>query len=112
MKLQTSIKPRLDGTVIVEGTDGQVYSFVQDESGDLTCDVPHVETVSGLLAGGLFYPADPADYEAAVALAATAQPADGDEAGDDDPEDDAAIMTALPIEENTPPSRKRPRKAE
>ena len=110
MKLQTSIKPRLDGTVIVDGKDGQTYTFEQDESGDLTGEIPHEETVAHLLAGGLFYPADPADFEAAVALAATANsPAEpeADEGGEDEVD-----MTALPIEDNTPPSRKPPRKAE
>ena len=110
MKLQTSIKPRMDGTVIVEGKDGQSYTFVQDDAGDLTGDIGHEETVAHLLAGGLFYPADPADFEAAVALAATANPP-----AEPEPEaekEDDVDMTALPIEGNTPPSTNPPRKAE
>jgi len=55
MKLATSIPARKDGTVIVRGFDGEKYVFTREAEGDaLTADVPHEETVSFLLAGGMF----------------------------------------------------------
>lgn len=70
MKLATSIPARKDGTVIVRGFDGEKYVFTREAEGDaLTADVPHEETVSFLLAGGMFYPCDEKDYEQAIALA-------------------------------------------
>jgi hypothetical protein len=115
MKLQTSIRPRRDGTVVVSGEDGQKHAFKMDETGVLVCDVPDEATVARLLAIGEFEPVDPADYEQAMALsesawnAGLANRADGaDAAGDDDgPDDDfteEVVPGGLPLEANTPPA--------
>lgn len=107
MKLQTSIKPRRDGTVTVIGQDRQAYVFVADDDGLLTGDVADDATVASLLATGNFWPADESDAEQALALVKQAEKAAGDEDEDDEPAD------ALPVEANTPPKRRgRPRKAE
>lgn len=99
MKLQTEIKPRRDGTVTVDGAHGKKYTFAADESGDLVCDVDD-ETAANLLTGGLFFPADPADYDAAIALSVDS--ADEDDEEDDD-EDEP--MGGLPMEAETPPKQ-------
>lgn len=104
MKLQTSIKPRRDGTVTVLGKDRQIHVFVADDEGLLSADVADEATVAALLATGNFWPADESDAEQALALVKQAQADDEDE---DEPED------ALPVEANTAPKRRgRPRKAE
>lgn len=115
MKLQTSIKPRRNGTVTVLGQDRQTYVFVADDDGLLTGDVADEATIAALLATGNFWPADEGDAEQALALvkeaekAARADEDDGDD-GDDDEEEAA---DALPVESNTPPKRRgRPRKAQ
>lgn len=60
MKIQTSIEPRRDGTVIVEGADGQSLTFQPDpETGDLVCDVED-DTAADLLALPGFVLADDA----------------------------------------------------
>ena len=81
MKLATTIAARKDGTVIVRGLDGEKYTFTHDDAcDDLTAEVPHDETASFLLAGGMFYPCDPQDYEQALEMA---QPKEGE--GDGQP---------------------------
>lgn len=110
MKLQTSIQPRRDGTVKVTGHDRQTYVFERDADGDFSCDVTDEATVVALLAGGLFWPANEADFDAALALA---NQAEDDEDGDDGEDDDLTeeeLAGALPVEANTPPapSRKKP----
>lgn len=104
MKLLTSIPPRRDGTVNATGLDGVVYKFERNADGELACEIEHQPTVAYLLEGGLFFPADAADYEAAIAL--TADPEDLDES---DELDDGG--NGLPIEANTPPAPAKPRKA-
>lgn len=103
MKLQTSIAPRRDGVVKVTGQDRQTYVFAANSDGDLVCDVTDEATVAMLLTGGLFFPADPADFDAALQL--TQQLTDDTEAevGEDDAEDDHN-PNALPIEAQTPPA--------
>ncbi len=71
MKIQTSIKPRLDGTVKVIGQDGQKYEFVADQHGELCCDVTHKKTVAHLVATGNFWPADESDFDSAIQLTKT-----------------------------------------
>lgn len=83
MKLLTSIPPRRDGTVTVTAKDGTRCVFQPGEGGELVGEVEHEPTVAELLKGGLFFPADPADYDKALALGNTLLPA-----GDDDDEDD------------------------
>ena len=111
MKLQTSIKPRRDGTVSVLGQDRQTYVFVAGPDGELTADVADPATIAQLLATGNFWPADEADQEQALELVKQAQKAD--EADGDDDEDEADD-NALPVEAGTPPAprRGRPRKAQ
>lgn len=111
MKLQTSIKPRRDGTVTVLGKDRQTYVFVAGPDGELTADVADEATVAHLLATGNFWPADEADQEQALELVKQAQKTDDDEDEDEDDEDEPE--GGLPVEANTAPKRRgRPRKAE
>ena len=112
MKLNTQIAPRKDGTVKVQGLDGAAYVFRADESGDLSCDVANDVTVAHLLAGGNFYPADTADFDAAVKLAKSVSDEDDEDPNGDDLDDDEGDESALPVEAGTPPApAKKPRKA-
>lgn len=79
MKLLTSIPPRRDGTVTVIAKDGTRCVFKPGEGGELVGEVKHEPTVAELLNGGLFFPADPADYDKALAIGNSLLPA-----GDDD----------------------------
>ena len=109
MKLETSIKPRRDGVVLVTGDDGVKYTFAPDADGVLVCDIPHEPTVARLLALGMFVPADEADLaHADQLLSQTQEPEDGDDDGDD--EDGEGDINALPVEANTPPTPKRRKK--
>lgn len=114
MKLQTSIKPRRDGTVTVLGKDRQTYVFVADDEGLLTGDVSDEPTIAALLATGNFWPADESDAELALVLVKEAEKSAGAEDGEDDDQDDEEEpLGGLPVEANTPPKRRgRPRKAE
>lgn len=109
MKLQTSIKPRRDGTVTVFGQDRQTYVFATGPDGELTADVADEATVAHLLATGNFWPADEADQEQALLLVKQAQQADEAEEDEDEADDNA-----LPVEAETPPAprRGRPRKVQ
>jgi len=108
MKIETTIKPRRNGTVNVV-IDGVTYLFAEDDQGRLVADVESEEHLSYLLGLGDFLPADEDDFEVAQGLIDSQ---DDDEEGDDD--GDEAIgegdLSALPLEENTPPSGKKPRK--
>lgn len=112
MKLQTSIKPRRDGTVTVLGQDRKTYVFAADDDGLLSADVADEATVAALLATGHFWPADADDAEQALALVKEAEKTARAEDGDDDDEEEP--QDGLPVEANTPPKRRggRPRKAE
>ena len=105
MKLQTSIKPRRDGTVSVLGQDRQTYVFAAGPDGELTADVADEATVAHLLATGNFWPADEADQEQALELVKQAQKTDEDEGDEEDEADD----NALPVEAETPPAPRRGR---
>lgn len=132
MKLQTSIPPRRDGTLSVRGLDGKDYAFAPGPDGELVGDVDHAPTIKRLLAGDNFYPADPADYDAALALTGNGGPGpddpqnDGDLSGEDDDDDDGttalghddgssedgyneagddASTLPMPVEANTPPAK-------
>jgi hypothetical protein len=120
MKLQTSIAPRLDGTVIVQ-QDGKRHVFKDGGNGFLTCDVDHEPTVARLLASGNFEPVDDADYlaaaklsEAAALTAALAANASGSgsgnsEDGDDDEFSEELTPGGLPLEANNQPVAKAPK---
>lgn len=106
MKLETSIKPRADGSV-VSRVGETTYVFKPDATGALTADVAD-EHADMLMNTGNFYPADADDFE--VAAVRLNQPVVDGMARDlipaddfDDEADDIPVDTALPIEENTPP---------
>jgi hypothetical protein len=118
MKLETSIPMRTDGTVRVAGLDGKAYVFKMDaESGMVSCDVSHDETLAHLLRIGTFFPIDMADYDKAESMLdmSKAPDTDGDDGQDDgdDDEDEEVDPNALPVEAGTPPApRKKKAKAE
>lgn len=113
MKLATTIPPRRDGTVIARGATGEAHVFRRGDSGDLECDVTDLDLVASLLSGGLFYPVDPADYDAALRLSGDAD--DSDDEGDADDEGEGAgegeddVGGGQPIEAETPPKPRRGR---
>lgn len=128
MKLQTSIPPRRDGTITVTAKDGQRFVFAPGPDGELVGEVTHEATVAELLAGGMFFPADPSDFDEALAL--TQLPPDeghddleasqdGDDAADDGEDDDEGEdesgtddgQAPLPVEANTPPASFKPAKS-
>lgn len=106
MLLSTSIAPRRDGTVKAS-VAGTTYVFAPDADGDLVADIVDEAVVAQLLAGGLFYPASPADIPTALAITERAAAADADDADDDAD----AGADALPVEANTPPVPARKRAA-
>lgn len=110
MKLQTTIIPRKTGQVVARGVDGAEYVFNPDDQGDLICDVEDQATVAMLLKTGNFHPADPAEYETGIAVTQQFYPETLPEA-DEPLDDDQETPDAMPIEEETPPSRRKPRKA-
>jgi hypothetical protein len=126
MKLQTSIKPRRNGVVLVTGLDQVQYTFAPAESAELECDIAHEPTIKHLLATQNFYPASEQDFQQALQLAQTAAvPGDlGAPGGEpnlaslsakadadlDEPDDEGDLdalplegIAALPVEANTPP---------
>jgi len=120
MLLQTSIKPRRDGTVAVTGVDGARLVFAPNAAGELECEVAHEPTIAQLFSTQNFYPASEEDYQLALALSSAAtepgeesEPADP---GEPDPAalasktddaldlpDDVGDMNAMPVEAQTPP---------
>lgn len=97
MKIETTIKPRKDGTVTTE-FNGVNHVFAPDESGALVCDVADELQIAYLLGLADFYPADEADFAAAMQLT---DDGDGD-ADDEDMEDEdeqEQDQNAAPIEE-------------
>ena len=101
MKLETSILPRRDGMVSVQGLDGKSYVFKPDAEGFLTGEVEDSGTVAHLLTLGTFYPANEDDHAEAAALITKPVPEEGDDL--DETDDDEAMLDGLPIESNTPP---------
>lgn len=99
MILHTLIPPRRDGRVVVRG-GAATYVFVADSDGDLACDVSDETDVAELLATGRFYPANAADFPAAVALTDGANEATGQASGNEQP-----------VEANTAPRPRKTRKA-
>jgi hypothetical protein len=117
MKLLTTIKPRRDGTVSVVGEDGQKYVFQPDAEmgGALTCEVTDQSTVARLLVLGDFEPADPDDVDDALSIYAKARQSIAQGAtgtADTDDEDDFTETPngGLPVEAETPPAPRKPRK--
>lgn len=99
MKLQTGIPARRDGTLKVQGLNGEVYVLRMDADGVLTGEVGDEATVAHLLGTGNFYPANPEDFDAAWRLAGDGMDADGDGDGDGDIEQ---AVGGLPVEANSP----------
>lgn len=66
MKLTTSIQPRKDGTLRVTVLENDAYVFRASESGELECEVLDKRAIVALLQTGNFYPANEADFEAAM----------------------------------------------
>ncbi len=113
MKLQTSILPRRDGTVLITGEDGEKYVFKADADGAMVCDVPDDTTVSKLLAIGDFEPYNAEDFDKAIELAQKSIPVGGTDAddglddgddGDDGNDGDEVVNGGLPVEAKTPPA--------
>ena len=99
MKIETSIKPRRDGTVNVNTPDGVVV-FRANEYGVMEADVESAQAQAFLLArADDFIPSDDADFEVANSL--LTQGTGGDDDPDDDPDDDQddVAPNAAPIEE-------------
>lgn len=116
MRLITSIPPRRDGTVVAKSPNGlRTFTFAADASGELACDVDCDDTLAMLLRSESFYPADEADFSAAMRLAGGTP--EGGEGGpddsdpdhdpdsdpeDDDGSDDEAPEGGAPVESDTP----------
>lgn len=114
MKLLTTIQPRRDGTVIVEGPapkglgrQAKKYVFSPDDDGVLVCDIDDEPTLLMLLASGNFEPVDESDLDAAESLLAgsvdrrtqfrqsvaqvRARQSEDDEPSDDDDDDGGEV---------------------
>lgn len=120
MKLHTSIAPRRDGTVRATGKDGSVFVFAPGTDGELSCDVTDPVLVANLLSTEQFWPADANDFDSAASLFQAPKPdgdkdqlPDDDEPGEDDGDDEGepVNMNAMPVEANTAPVVKPPKKA-
>jgi hypothetical protein len=68
MKLETSIRPRKDGTVIANLPDKAKYEFKPGTDGALECEVDNDAHASWLIGTGNFYPAEAADFDEAAEL--------------------------------------------
>ena len=101
MKLQTTITPRADGTVIVHG-EGKDFVFAPNDEGICECDVDDEALVVQLVSSGNYHPADAADFDSVMDLINQNQSAgQDDDQGDDQGE--FGNTDALPLESNTPP---------
>lgn len=119
MKLQTTIKPRRDGTVIARNAKGEKFLFAPNEFGDLVADVTDEALVRDLLRNEDFLPYDTEDLAAAAALVgptggdgasdldeidhseAGSPPGEGEELDDDEGDEEAAPVegaAAQPVE--------------
>lgn len=97
MKIETSIRPRTNGTVRAT-IGGALYVFEADSEGRLVAEVENEAHISALLArDGEFLPADEADFVLADTLVNSGAAADGEL--DDDPADENSDPNAAPIEE-------------
>ena len=103
MLLQTTIKPRRDGTVTVEGAKKK-FIFQADANGDLVCEVDDEALVVALLKGEQFMPVNEEDFGIAIELTQKGAEEDdddlpvGDGDGPDDEDDDPVDPNALPLE--------------
>ena len=104
MKLVTTIKPRLDGNVIVHGNDGNEYAFESNADGELVCDVECNDTIETLVNTGNFFPFDSEDYEAALRHVGGGEQVGDEDAGDDSVDEDEVPNGGMPVEASTPPA--------
>ncbi len=102
MKIETSIKPRKDGTVRSAVPSGATVVF-SDVDGRLVADVVEDSDAAFLLALPDFCPLDEADFVKAESLVRQ-------EVGTDDLPDDDGDENAAPIEVATPPKAPRAKK--
>lgn len=102
MKIETSIKPRRNGTLNVVTPGGQVIVFSAQDDARLTAEVADAADVQFLLGMSDFLPADEDDFAMASALirgeAGLDDLSDGDDLPDDDGDENAA-----PVETATAP---------
>lgn len=107
MKLHTNIAPRKSGILLVTGVDKFVYTFSADETDVLASDVESPDVVAQLVATRNFWPADEADFDAAMRLARSVD-GDGDDDDDDGDDGEADAIIGVPFESNTPPASFKP----
>lgn len=108
MILETTIKPRADGTVIGRMPDKTGYVFTPGADGVLSCDVTDEGHIAWLIGTGLFYPASSDDFWNASALVAGAAHEIAGDEGESEPDDEGDENAPL-IEEPVLNARK-PRK--
>lgn len=92
MKIETSIRPRKDGSLTASMPDGTRYAFAKDGH-NMVAEVDNEAHIAFLLASGNFSPADDSDFDAALAMVAD---------GSDDSDFDVVDESAAPIEVATP----------
>ena len=97
MKLITTIQPRADGSVRLQGLDGIEYPF-EREGNDLAGEIEHKPTILHAIGSGNFYPATEADEQEAQALLDEFVDTPDDEDGDEDEGDDTVDLNAPPVE--------------
>lgn len=100
MLLETTIKPRTDGTVIGRMPDKTGYMFSPGADGVLSCDVTDEGHIAWLIGTGYFYPASSEDFGSAAELVAGDTPEiPGDEGvpEPDDEGDDNAPLIEEPV---------------
>jgi hypothetical protein len=103
MKLQTFIKPRTDGTVVLERKNKSDLVFAQADGHEgLVCDVDDEDLVQHLLLTENFGPANEADFDQAEALMEQANTVGSASLDDLDP-DEKEPEHVVPEEANTPP---------
>lgn len=103
MLLQTSIKPRLDGTVLVQGDDKKTYRFENAANGAFPeCEITHEPTIKRLMSLKTFFPADSEQADLAMAKLRLDEAQEQSDSFDGD--DESVEVSALPIEANTKPA--------
>lgn len=102
MKIETSIKPRKDGTVSLAAPSGVKIVFA-DEAGHLVAEVADEGDLAFVLALGDFFPADETDYVQAASVVR-------EKAGIDDLPDDEGDLNAAPVEVVATPRAPRAKK--
>ena len=106
MKLFTELKPRADGSVILQGR-AKEYQFTEGKDGVLACDIEDEADVATALESGNFYPSE-GDDDAAAELLARAQ----EDRGKPDEDEDGDLPHAPNAEpvEGKPAAKKAARK--